>query len=275
MQGVGYFLHFHQDYIDFDQKFEACGGRSDAYEVLALHFNTEVENLVRFIGPKNKPVCLHTAVMDLGQDSTSERPGLKMLQEQVAAVQPYSVTEHHAVLKSPGGDEFGIFFPPPELPAQKQVISGHLKALDQNLNTKVLVENPIFSYELKGNQAKRRVEFFNETVRESGCKMHLSLSNIAYSNSYGARIDPDEYLAHIDLSLVEQIHLYVNNQAQMKSAPKSYTESEKWLKTSLEQLLKHHDVKPLIFFELEARTPALAEPEFLRDSMDWARSLLA
>ncbi|WP_387465442.1 DUF692 family multinuclear iron-containing protein [Photorhabdus sp. RM323S] len=275
MEGVGYFLHFHQDYIDFDEKFAACGGRSDAYEVLALHFNTEVESLKRFVKWKNKPFCLHTAVMDLGRDSDAVRPGLRMLKEQVDAIEPYSVTEHHAILNAPGGDEFGIFFPPAELPEQKKRIVSNIRALQSELPAKILIENPILSYGLKSICIKDRVNFFNQTVKESGARMHLSLSNIAYSNKYGVDIDPDEYLSYIDFSMVDQIHMYVNNQQQMKNAPKEYLESDIWLKSSLEQVVKYQNIRPLIFFELEAVTPQLAEPEYLRDTIEWARSLLA
>jgi uncharacterized protein (UPF0276 family) len=273
MKGVGYFLHFHPEYIEFDRKFEECGGVSDAYEVLPLHFANEVESLKRYVEWKKKPFALHTAVMNLGLNGSKPVP-LKMLQDQVEAIKPFSITEHHALLRGTEGDDFGLFFAPPELPEQKQIIVDNLKEVDAKLDSQILVENPIFTYDLNNIQTQRRVEFFNDTVRESGCGMHLSLSNISYSRTYGGNLDPDEYLASIDLSLVEQIHIYVNNYEQMKIAPKAYEEAEKWMNGALEQLLKHNKIKPFIFYELEARTPKLAEPERLRDAMAWARDLV-
>ncbi|WP_330924488.1 DUF692 family multinuclear iron-containing protein [Candidatus Sororendozoicomonas aggregata] len=274
MKGVGYFLHYHQEYIDFHEQFECCGGISDAYEVLSLHFKTELQSLVDYVSHLGKPICLHTSVMDLGRKSNKQKPGLQLLQEQERAINPLSITEHHAILNAASGDAFGIFFPPPELDEQKDVIVNNVLSLRDCLSSKLLLENPIYSYELVGTQTKKRVEFFNQTLHESNSRMHLSLSNISYSSEYGARIDPDEYLENIDFSLVDQIHIYVNNQEEAKQLPKAYRESEQWLKSRLEQVLKYNDLQPLIFFELEARTAKLAEPEYLRDSMNWARSLI-
>jgi uncharacterized protein (UPF0276 family) len=85
------------------------------------------------------------------------------------------------------------------------LLAAKVEQVQQRLGLRLLLENPAVFTPVPACEY-REPEFLNELARRTGCGVLLDLHNL-YANERNNHADCDDYLAHLDLGNVVEVHL--------------------------------------------------------------------
>ena len=269
---VGMLYQYHMDHCELMQRFSEINGQADIFEVLAIHFMKGPQELREFSAWLGDPeMTIHSGFLQLGNSNLEEmKSKTKKLEQLVKSCNCCYVGEHLTTMGG-NGCESGTFLPSIISSKQFHRFIENISIANSHLSCPMILENPVefFQYAREYSPAK----FFNLICSESNTKILLSLSNIIMSEKYHDHFDRYDFISQINLEDVYQVHIYLNNEAEERQAPK-IREKQKWLLETLEFLLGYDSFKPKsILFETVAETKNLVEPERLHEVMSHFRTL--
>jgi uncharacterized protein len=111
----------------------------------------------------------------------------------------------HLCFSSVGGEYFHDLLPLPFSREAAAHVVKRVKQLQKKINLPFLLENPSYYVKMPGAEMTE-AQFFNRVMEEADCGMLLDVNNV-YVNSKNHRFDAKEFIRHLPLHRVGQIHM--------------------------------------------------------------------
>lgn len=169
-------------------------------------------------------ISVHTVGISIGSITGIDRGHLRRLRSFVERIGACSVSGHLA-WSSYEGDFLNDLLPLPFNEESLQVVSGHLREVEDALGRRFLIENPS-SYVAFRTSTMSEPDFLNELVYKAGCRLLCDVSNVhlsAHNMGYDAR----EYIDRLPADAIDELHLGGFTPEAGESTP----ESELWIDT--------------------------------------------
>nr|WP_087854728.1 DUF692 domain-containing protein [Photobacterium andalusiense] len=150
------------------------------------------------------PLSCHGIGLSLGSADPLNVDHLQQLKQLISEVDPFLVSDHLS-WSSVDGQFFNDLLP---LPYTEEALDNFCNKVDQvqhTLNRQMLIENPS-SYLQFQHSTIPEWEFLMAVQQRTGCGLLLDLNNI-YVSSFNHGFDCQTYLAAIDPTVVQEIHL--------------------------------------------------------------------
>jgi uncharacterized protein (UPF0276 family) len=150
------------------------------------------------------PISVHTVGISIGSVSGIDRSHLKRLRTLVDRIDPFLVSGHLA-WSTHDGDYLNDLLPLPYNEESLRLVSAHLQEVQDLLGYPYLIENPS-SYVGFATSTMNEVEFLNELVSRTGCRLLCDVSNVhlsAHNLGYNAR----EYIDALPADAIDELHL--------------------------------------------------------------------
>ena len=170
------------------ENFLANPHASDLLTELALHY----------------PISVHTVGISIGTVSGIDRSHLKRLRTLVDRINPFLVSGHLA-WSTHDGDYLNDLLPLPYNEEALQLVSVHLQEVQDALGRPYLIENPS-SYVGFNTSTMNEVEFLNELVSRTGCRLLCDVSNVHLS-AHNLGYDAREYIDGLPADAIDELHL--------------------------------------------------------------------
>jgi len=153
---------------------------------------------------KDYPVTLHGVGMSLGSADPLNFEYLKRLKNLTERLQPTYVSDHIAWV-SVGGQYTHDLLPLPYTQQTQEHLIERIHQVQEFLGRKILIENPS-SYLTFHSTDMKEAEFIKGISQATDCDLLLDINNI-YVSAINHGFDPYEYLTHIPIDKVKEIHL--------------------------------------------------------------------
>ncbi len=153
---------------------------------------------------KDYPVTLHGVGMSLGSADPLNFEYLKRLKNLTERLQPTYVSDHIAWV-SVGGQYTHDLLPLPYTQQTQEHLIERIHQIQEFLGRKILIENPS-SYLTFHSTDMKEAEFIKGISQATDCDLLLDINNI-YVSAINHGFDPYEYLTHIPIDKVKEIHL--------------------------------------------------------------------
>ncbi len=150
------------------------------------------------------PISCHGIGLSLGSTDPLNLEHLQQLKQLITEAKPFLISDHLS-WSSVDGQFFNDLLP---LPYTEEALDNFCDKVDQvqhALNRQMLIENPS-SYLQFQHSTIPEWEFLMAVQRRTGCGLLLDLNNI-YVSSFNHHFDCQTYLAAIDPTVVQEIHL--------------------------------------------------------------------
>lgn len=149
------------------------------------------------------PLAMNCRSLSLG---SAESVNSKHLQDIAALVERYSPAQfsEHLAWNRWQGNYFHQMFPLPYTMESLDQVSFNVRAVQNRLGRRILLENPARFFGLEEQFSEG--EFFSELVRSSGCGLLLDLTSL-YISCLNLGKDPFKELQQYPLAAVKEIHL--------------------------------------------------------------------
>ena len=150
------------------------------------------------------PVALHGVSLSLGSADAINFDYLKKLRALVSRIEPVIVSDH-LCWTGVDGENLHDLLP---LPRTRDVVNHLVKRIDQVqsfLSRPILIENVSTYVEYSHNEFPEWW-LLNELSRQTGCGILLDINNV-YVNQVNHGLNAYEFLNHINLNHIGQIHL--------------------------------------------------------------------
>lgn len=273
--GAGFLYHCIPAFREYFDRLVAVGGSIDIIEYLASHFASDPE----YLGEVNAdlgapPSTLHSFEYMIGSVDRPPAAVVKRMRRMVEISNCRYIGEHVGIMGT--ADVYtGTFLQPFGTDEQTQRFVDNLVALKDVAGCPLTIENQSQLYNQIGPRSM--CEQIRDIALGADIGVLLSLSNFMIAEEF-VPMDRERELAAIPLDRVWQLHLPLGNAAELAEPEFAHRRrEEEWARRTIEQLFAEPAFRPVsIVFEIEdAGTPSHGEPERLRDSLDWARELLA
>ena len=153
---------------------------------------------------RDVPIAIHGVSMCLGNAEPLSEPYLRRLEALIARLEPAVVSDHLS-WGGLGGRYAHDLLPLPYTEEALELVVGKLRALQDRLGRRVLVENPS-SYVAFDASTMTEWDFLSEVSARADCGVLLDVNNVCVSaQNHG--FDPEVYVDAIDPRRVGQIHL--------------------------------------------------------------------
>lgn len=150
------------------------------------------------------PLSMHGIGLSLGSNESLSAQHLNKLKELVTRFQPALVSDHLSWC-SFAGQFYNDLLPIPYTQESLDNFVNNVNQVQDTLQRQILIENP--SSYLQYKQAEMaEPEFLNQLCKQTGCGLVLDLNNI-YVSASNHQFSAHQYLAKIDVSTVQEIHL--------------------------------------------------------------------
>ena len=150
------------------------------------------------------PVSVHTVGVSIGSVDGIDRAHLRRLRGLVEAVDPVLVSGHLA-WSTHAGAYLNDLLPLPYDDATLALLSRHLDEVQNELGRPYVVENPS-SYVAFRTSTMSELEFLNELVHRTGCRLLCDVSNV-YLSGHNMGYDPYGFLDGLPAGAVAEMHL--------------------------------------------------------------------
>ena len=160
------------------------------------------------------PLSIHGVGMSLGSASGLSGQHLKQFRDVVERYSPWLISEHLA-WSGEGGFYLNDLLPLPLNDESLDIVADNVKAMQDYLGRKVLVENPSTYMAFTGSDIPE-TEFLAELANKSGCGLLLDVNNV-YVSGKNMGWSVDAYLKDIPSSLVGEIHLAGHTVKQLEN----------------------------------------------------------
>lgn len=273
--GAGFLYHCIPAFADYYDQLVAAGGRIDIVEYLASHFASDPE----YLGEVNHalgdpPSTLHSYEYMIGSVDRPAGAVLNRMRRMVEVSNCQYIGEHVGLMGT--SDVYsGTFLQPFGTDEQTQQFVDNLRTVKDLAGCALSIENQSQVYDRVGSRSM--CEQIRDIAEGADVGVLLSLSNFMIAENF-VPMDREREIAAIPLSRVWQLHLPLGCAAELADPEfADRRREEKWARDTIEELFRQPDFRPAaIVFEIEdAGTPSYAEPERLRDSLEWARELVA
>lgn len=153
---------------------------------------------------RDYPISVHTVGVSIGSAGGIDPAHLERVRTLIDAVDPFLVSGHLA-WSTHEGDYLNDLLPLPYDEETLRLVVRHVDEVQQGLGRAYLVENPL-SYVGFGHSTMTEVEFLNELVRRSGCRLLCDVSNIHVS-AHNMGFDPYAYIDALPAHAIGEMHL--------------------------------------------------------------------
>lgn len=150
------------------------------------------------------PVTLHCVGMSIGSTDAIDVNYLKRLKSLMEEVEPAWVSDHLCWTSIQGTHSHDLLPLPYTEEALTHVVSQITQTQDY-LNTQIVIEN-VSSYLTFKHSSMNEWEFLRAVAEQADCFILLDLNNI-YVSHYNHHFSIKDYLEHIPLERVREIHL--------------------------------------------------------------------
>jgi uncharacterized protein (UPF0276 family) len=160
------------------------------------------ELLVALAGPY--PVSVHTVGLSVGSATGLDRRHLARVRALVDRLDPILVSGHLA-WSTHGAEYLNDLLPLPYDEETLALVSDQLAEVQDGLGRRFLLENPS-SYVGFAGSTMTEVQFLNELVDRTGCRLLCDISNV-YLSSHNMGYDARRYVDGLPADAIAELHL--------------------------------------------------------------------
>ncbi len=150
------------------------------------------------------PISVHTVGVSIGSAGGIDRAHLKRVRKLIDELNPFLVSGHLA-WSTHEGEFLNDLLPLPYNEETLQLLTDHLREVEDGLGRPYLVENPS-SYVGFRMSTMTEPEFLCELVRRTGCHLLCDVSNV-YLSAHNMHYDAQEYLNGLPADAIGELHL--------------------------------------------------------------------
>jgi len=150
------------------------------------------------------PISIHSVGLSVGSASGIDRTHLARVRAMVDRIDPILVSGHLA-WSTHQGEYLNDLLPLPYTVETLAVVVRHLHEVQDGLGQPFLLENPSCYVGFAGS-TMTEVQFLNELVDQSGCRLLCDVSNVHLS-AHNMDYDPQAYLNGLPADAVGELHL--------------------------------------------------------------------
>jgi uncharacterized protein (UPF0276 family) len=153
---------------------------------------------------RHYPISVHSVGVSIGSACGIDRDHLRRVRMLVEAINPALVSGHLA-WSTHEGEYLNDLLPLPYNEETLRLVARHLDDVQQGLGRPYLVENPS-SYVGVASSTMNEVEFLNELVSRTDCRLLCDVSNVHLSG-HNLGYDPHVYLDAMPAGAIAELHL--------------------------------------------------------------------
>ena len=150
------------------------------------------------------PISIHTVGVSIGSADGLDLAHLERVARLVERVNPFLVSGHLA-WSTAHGQYLNDLLPLPYTVETLRLVADQLARVEDRLGRRYLVENPS-TYVGFAHSTMTEVEFLNELVSRTGCRLLCDVSNV-FVSGHNMGHDPYEYVDQLPSSAVCELHL--------------------------------------------------------------------
>jgi hypothetical protein len=153
---------------------------------------------------RHYPISVHTVGISIGSADGIDRTHLRRLRALIDAIDPVLVSGHLA-WSAYQGVYLNDLLPLPYDEASLRTVIEHLHQVEDGIGRPYLIENPS-SYVAFSTSTMTEIEFLNELVHCTGCRLLCDVSNV-YLSAHNMGYDPYRYIDGLPAAAVKELHL--------------------------------------------------------------------
>jgi uncharacterized protein (UPF0276 family) len=153
---------------------------------------------------RDYPISIHTVGISVGSAHGLDAAHLERFARLVERVDPFLVSGHLA-WSTAHGQYLNDLLPLPYTDETLRLVADQLAQVEDRLGRGYLLENPS-TYVGFAHSTMTEVEFLNELVSRTGCRLLCDVSNV-FVSGHNMGHDPYEYIARLPSSAVGELHL--------------------------------------------------------------------
>jgi len=150
------------------------------------------------------PISVHSVGLSVGSASGIDRLHLRRLRQLNDRLNPVLMSSHLAWSTHPG-EYLNDLLPLPYTGETLDIVGRHVRDAQDGLGRQLLIENPACYVGCAGS-AMTEVDFLNELVTRTGCRILCDVSNV-YLSAHNLDYDARAYLKGLPASHIGELHL--------------------------------------------------------------------
>jgi uncharacterized protein (UPF0276 family) len=150
------------------------------------------------------PISVHTVGISIGSADGVDVGHLDRLARFIDRIRPALVSGHLA-WSTFGGHYLNDLLPLPYTPESLRLVADQLAQVEDRLGRRYLIENPS-TYVALAESTMSEVQFLNELVSSTGCRLLCDVSNV-FVSGHNMGGDPHAYLNGLPADSVDELHL--------------------------------------------------------------------
>jgi hypothetical protein len=150
------------------------------------------------------PISVHTVGISIGSAGGIDREHLDRVRSLIELIDPFLVSGHLA-WSTHSGEYLNDLLPLPYDEETLGLLSTHIDEVQEGLGRRYLVENPS-SYVGFGTSTMTEIEFLNELVARTGCRLLCDVSNVHLS-AHNMGYDAYRYIDGLPAEAIGELHL--------------------------------------------------------------------
>jgi uncharacterized protein (UPF0276 family) len=162
------------------------------------------------------PVSVHTVGVSIGSADGIDRDHLRRVRQFIDLVDPFLVSGHLA-WSTHQGEYLNDLLPLPYTEETLQLVATQLDCVQNELGRPYLVENPS-TYVAFNASTMSELDFLNELVRRSGCRLLCDVSNVHLS-AHNMQYDARAFIDGLPANAIAELHLGGFTQEEDEATP--------------------------------------------------------
>ena len=150
------------------------------------------------------PISVHTVGLSVGSAHGVDRVHLRRLRQFIDRIDPVLVSGHLA-WSTHQGEYLNDLLPLPYTDETLAIVTRHVREVQDGLQRQLLIENPSCYVGCAGS-SMTEVQFLNELVTRTGCRLLCDVSNV-YLSAYNLDYDARAYLDGLPADAIGELHL--------------------------------------------------------------------
>lgn len=150
------------------------------------------------------PISAHTVGLSVGSAHGVDRAHLRRLRQFVDRIDPVLVSGHLA-WSTHQGEYLNDLLPLPYTSETLAIVARHVREVQDGLQRRLLIENPSCYVGCAGS-SMTEVEFLNELVTRTGCRLLCDVSNV-FLSAHNLDYDARAYLDGLPADAIGELHL--------------------------------------------------------------------
>lgn len=150
------------------------------------------------------PISVHTVGLSVGSAHGVDRVHLRRLRPFIDRLDPALVSAHLA-WSTHQGEYLNDLLPLPYTDETLAIVTRHVREVQDGLQRRLLIENPACYVGCAGS-SMTEVEFLNELVTRTGCRLLCDVSNV-YLSAHNLDYDAQAYLDGLPGDAIGELHL--------------------------------------------------------------------